>query len=406
MKPNRQTMLNPASEAELGEAVQRAYRFGRKLRVVGNGSREGLGNPVDANQILSVSALKGVSLYEPAALTLVASAGTPLRELEKILLAEGQHLPFEPADLSGLLDNKSEPTIGGTVATGLSGPRRIQAGAVRDGLIGVRFVDGTGTIIKNGGRVMKNVTGYDLVKLMCGSYGTLGVLTELSFKLLPRPETAAVLRFQGLTDHDAVAALCGALISPYDITGAAHLRKGKNGAPVTMIRVEGFEASVKYRSQKLQDLLRQHGEAEIETDQARIAALWKGIRDVETFHGKAGAVWRLSLRPSSSPKIVEEIARQLELEVLYDWGGGLVWLLVPEEIDAGAAAIRQTVNKYGGHATLVRANEAVRKSVGAFHPQPTALEALSEGLRQKFDPGGVLNPSIMRRSGSQMARAV
>ncbi len=252
---------------------------------------------------LDVSGLRGIGLYVPGALTLVAGAGTPLAEVEAALAAEGQRLAFEPADWRGLLGTVGEPTLGGMVAANVSGPRRVQAGACRDALLGVRFVDGTGTVVKNGGRVMKNVTGYDLVKLMAGSWGTLGVLSEVSLKVLPAPEAAAVLVLAGLDPAAAVGAMTAALRSPYDVTGAAH------GPWGTLLRIEGFTGSVDYRAGRLAEVLAPFGEVRVERDGAAVAALWQAVRDVAPFHGGDGAVWRVSLRPSDAAGFLAALGR-------------------------------------------------------------------------------------------------
>jgi glycolate oxidase FAD binding subunit len=243
-------------------------------------------------------------------------------------------------------------------------------------------------VVKNGGRVMKNVTGYDLVKLMAGSYGTLGVLTELAFKVLPAPETVATVLIEGLDDAAAIAAMTGALSSPYDVSGAAHFPVGMDGAPVTMIRIEGFARSVAYRAEKLRGLLG----GTVETDADRIAAGWKRVRDAEALANRPGAVWRVSVKPSDGPAVVAAIRHDF---AFYDWGGGLVWLLVPETGDASAAEIRAVTRRLGGHATLIRAAAATRASVAVFEPEPAPLAAISAGLRAKFDPRGMLNPGRM-----------
>ncbi|WP_296763356.1 glycolate oxidase subunit GlcE [Sediminimonas sp.] len=373
--------MKPESEAELAEIVRTADE---PLRIQGGGTRP-IGVPVNGAP-LSTTGLSGIELYEPGALTMVAKAGTPLAQVEAALAQAGQRLAFEPMDHRGLLGTVGEPTIGGVFAANVSGPRRIQGGGARDFLLGVRFVDGRGEVIRNGGRVMKNVTGYDLVKLMAGSYGTLGVLTELALKVMPATQATAVLLCEGLTDEEAVAALCRALGSPFEVTGAAHLQRGTGGGPVTMIRLEGSESSVAYRAGELQALLAHHGEFGVETDPARTAACWRDIRDVAPFHDRSGDVWRLSVKPTDAPGIV---ARIEGAEAIYDWGGGLIWLLVPQGRQADT--IRQAVAGHGGHATLIRGSRAG----GAFQPLAPPVAALQEGLRRRFDPRGLLNPGLM-----------
>ena len=377
--------MTPESESELSALVAGATR---PLWIRGGGTRP-VGGPVDGAEV-SMSALSGVSLYEPGSLTLVAAAGTPVTEVETLLAENRQQLPFEPMDHRGLLGTKGEPTVGGVAAANVSGPRRITVGACRDFMIGVRFVDGRGRMIRNGGRVMKNVTGYDVVKLMAGSRGTLGVLTEVAFKVLPVAEFRAVLLLENLSDRDAMAALSAALCSPFEVSGAAHARKGLDGNPVTMIRVEGFEQSVRDRAARLRTALRSFGDFDIETDQDRTAAGWRWIRDVEAFRGRKGDVWRFSVMPGAAPELVGRIDATGDLEIVYDWGGGLVWVLAPVGTD-----LRARAGEFRGHATLVRATKETLGGIPAFHPQPERISRLSADLKRHFDPQGIFNPGLM-----------
>ncbi len=377
--------MKPKNETELCEIIAQAQD---PLEIRGGGTKSQAGlvnrNPVET------AGLTGISMYDPGSLTMVVAAGTPVAEIESTLASAGQCLPFEPMDYRGLLETTGEPTIGGVAAANVSGPRRVSAGACRDFMIGVRFVDGRGRVIRSGGRVMKNVTGYDLVKLLAGSRGTLGVLTEIAFKVLPVAEFRAVLLIEELPDHQAVAALSKALGSPYDVNGAAHLQKGLDGRPVTMIRIEGFEESVRYRAGRLQELLREFGAFAVEADPGNTQAGWQHVRDVECFHGKAGDVWRLSVRPSDAPDLVARVASQEDIEAAYDWGGGLIWMLVPEATD-----LRSLSGQFDGHATLVRASERTLETIPVFHPQPPRIAELMDGLKRQFDPRQVLNPGIM-----------
>jgi glycolate oxidase FAD binding subunit len=382
-------MIAPTSENELSEAIASAAG---PLQVQGGGTRP-IGRPV-AGEGLSMAGLAGIKLYEPGALTIVAKAGTPLAEVEAALAAENQRLPFEPMDHRGLLGTNGEPTIGGVVAANVSGPRRIQAGACRDSLIGVRFVDGRGTVLKNGGRVMKNVTGYDLVKLMAGSWGTLGVLSEVSFKVLPGVAARACVMIDGLTDAQAVQAMSAALGSPFEVTGAAHLPTGPDGAPVTMLRLEGFADSVAYRTGQLRDLMAPFGAVRVEDTPDKIIEDWTSVRDVVSFHDQSGDVWRLSVKPSDAPGIAAKIGGRVQ----YDWGGGLIWALVPEGTD-----LRARVGSFDGHATLIRASEETRTALPVFQPEPGPLAALSTGLCAKFDPRGILNPGLMDAPMAEIA---
>jgi len=322
--------MTPQTEAELAEIITEAEG---PLRVEGGGTRP-IGGASNGAR-LSTSAMTGIETYEPGALTLVVRAGTPVAEVETALDAEGQRLAFEPMDHRGLLGTEGTPTIGGVVAANVSGPRRVQAGACRDFLLGVRYVDG----------------------LLC----------------------------EGLGDAAAIGVLCRALGSPYEVSGAAHLQRGQDGAPVTMIRLEGFAESVAYRAGELQKLLADAGRFTLETDPDRTGAGWRHVRDVAPFHGRAGDVWRLSVKPTDAPGIVAALPGA---EAVYDWGGGLVWLLVPE--GTGATEIRQAVAQRGGHATRMRG-----AGTDAFPPLPAPVAALQAGLRQRFDPRGILNPGLM-----------
>ncbi|KHQ53454.1 FAD-binding protein [Mameliella alba] len=375
--------MRPESEAELAEVITGARA---PFHIRGGGTRAV--GVTTAAEVLETGGLSGVSLYEPGALTLVARAGTPLAEIESALAAEGQRLAFEPMDHRGLLGTFGEPTIGGVVAANVSGPRRVQAGAARDFLLGVRFVDGAGQVVKNGGRVMKNVTGYDLVKLMCGSWGTLGVLTEVSLKVLPVPETAACLMIDGLDEVGAQEVMSRALTSPYEVTGAAHAPGGPGEQPLTLLRLEGFAGSVAYRTGRLQEMFTGFS-VRVETDPERVAALWRWVRDVEIMQGTGGDVWKFSVRPSEAPGLVARLRVSHPVErVLYDWGGGLIWVESAPGTDLRPKGLQ-------GHATLIRASEQTRLELPVFQPEPTAVAALSAGIRARFDPRGMLNPGIM-----------
>ncbi len=359
--------MRPVTEAELAAAIAGAAG---PLLVRGGGTRT-IGRAV--GEVLETGGLSGVELYEPGALTLVVRAGTPLAEVEGVLAGERQRLAFEVPDFRQLLGREGASTIGGVVAANASGPRRVQVGACRDALLGVRFVDGAGTVVKNGGRVMKNVTGYDLAKLMAGSHGTLGVLTEVSFKVQALPEAEATLVIEGLADAEGLAVLRRALGSPFDVSGAA--REGGR----SLVRVEGMAGSVAYRVGQLRALV--SGDVRV-VEGAESADLWRRVRDVAAFAGQPGAVWRLAVVPTAAAGVVAAVGG----EAVWDWGGGLVWLLTAE---GRAEAVRAAVAGHG-HATLIRGEGAP-----VFPPEAAEVAALGAGLRERFDPRGILNRGMM-----------
>ena len=363
--------MRPGDENELAEMIRDAAG---PFSIKGGGTR---GLAPQAGAVLETGGLSGITLYEPGALTLVARAGTSLAEVEAALTAEGQRLPFEVPDLRGLLARGGGSTIGGVMAENASGPRRVQAGAARDSLLGVRMVDGRGAIIRNDGRVMKDVTAYDLVKLMAGSRGTLGVLTEVALKVLPAPEAQATLALAGLDDRAAVSALSAALGSPYEVTGAAHW-PGQG----TFLRIEGFAASVAYRAERLAALLARFGAV----DRVAGAGPWAAIRDVAPFAGAAGDVWRLSVKPSEAPGIIARTGAEAHL---LDWGGGLIWLLLAPGTD-----LRARLGGFAGHATRLRATDPA-DGIAPLHPEAAPVAALSRALRAQFDPRGLFNPGLM-----------
>jgi len=410
-QPGRGTVFAPQSSEQVVEAVAWAAAEGEPLEVLGRGSKRALGRPVQAAHSLDLARLDGITLYEPEELVLSARAGTPLAAIEAALDEQRQMLAFEPADLGPLLGGAAgEASIGGVLACNLAGPRRIKAGAARDHFLGFVAASGRGELFKSGGRVVKNVTGYDLCKLLAGSYGTLAVMTEVTVKVLPRPEKTYTVLLLSLDDATAGEAMRRALGSPHEVSGAAHLPAalaaksavsyvaGAGGA-VTALRLEGPGPSVEYRCAALRRELGGLGLTE-ELHRRNSLALWRELRDVRPFVGgeRTTAVWRLSVAPTAGPAVVAAIGPEaLGGEAFYDWGGGLVWLSLPLNGagDAGAAQVRAAVAAAGGHATLVRAPLELRAAAPVFQPQDAATAALSRRVKDGFDPRGILNPGRM-----------
>ncbi len=378
--------MRPENEHELAAFIASANN---PIRIQGGGTRP-LGNPC-TGEFLSTTGLTGIREYEPGALTLVVGAGTPLDEVNTVLREHGQFLPFEPMDCRKLLGTKGVSTVGGLVSANSSGPRRVLCGGCRDYVIGIRFVSGEGEFLTAGGRVMKNVTGYDISKLFVGGLGTVGILTEICFKVLPIPHDTAVLLINGLSDDQAIRAMIHALNSPFGVSGAAHLPRGMDGHPVTMIRLEGFEVSIDYRTRELTRRLAKFGDVVVERDPVRTQAGWQFVRDVELFEAaKGGDVWRVSTRSRDAAALVDMVRRSYEIDVVYDCGGAVLWIRTRESID-----LRALIGPLPGHATLIRTSDANKRRYGVFHPQDAILARLSEAVRQEFDPRNLLNRGIM-----------
>lgn len=373
-------MLKPKSEPELSEIITDAKA---PFEIIGTGTKRGLGRPVLNSTPLSLAGFSNVLAYEPEELILDIGAGALLADVEKLIDAKHQYLAFEPPDLSTLLGSKHGGTMGAVLACNLSGPRRIKAGAARDHVLGLHGVSGRGEIFKAGARVVKNVTGYDVPKLMAGSYGTLAAFTSVIFKTLPKPETEETIVLRGLDDDVAVQQMSLALQSSCEVSGAAHIP----GAG-TFLRLEGVGPSVAYRRDKLVHLL--GGKAEV-MDAKKSAAQWRAIRDVLAFaDNQERMVWRLSVTPSLAPVVISKLKTQIDLRYYFDWAGGLIWL---DTMHDTADIIRAAIGD--GHATLMRAPEAIRNGAQVFQPQPEALAQLSARVKHSFDPRGVFNPGRM-----------
>jgi glycolate oxidase FAD binding subunit len=402
--------LKARDAKDIENAVQWALGEGRALELMGDGSKRAISRPPQTDLSLDLSALSGVTLYEPEELVLSAKAGTSLSEIEALAAAKGQRLAFEPMDCGQLLGGPTgRGSIGGTIAANLCGPRRITAGAARDHLLGFVAVSGRGETFRSGGRVVKNVTGYDLCKLMAGSFGTLAVLTEVTVKTLPKPETEATVVMSGLDDAAATRAMTAAMGSACEVSGAAHLPAATAarfpmgaavaaGRALTALRLEGVAPSVAHRKEALLAALRPLGETAL-IDDTVSRRLWVAIRDVAAFgssrSGPDQPLWRISTTPTRGHQLVARLTGEVAAEVLYDWAGGLLWVAIPDAPDGAAGLVRAAVKALGGHATLVRAPAQLRAAIDVFEPQEPGLAALTKRVKESFDPNGVLNPGRM-----------
>lgn len=386
----------PRDEAEIAGILRDASD---PILVRGNGTKIGMLRPVQAARTLSTEALTGITLSAPKELILSARAGTPLIEIEAEVARNGQHIIAEPPDYSALMGSAGQQTIGGVTATNLSGPRRVAWGAMRDHVMGVRAVNGAGEVIRAGGRVLKNVTGLDICKLLTGSHGTLAVMTEVTIKVLPAPERRATVVLSGLDPKAAVAALSAALGSPYAVSGAAHLPAAMAaripalawmGSAITLARIEDFALSVAYRGDRLRADLASFGAAEILDDGASKAA-WAAIRDAAPLVEEAGAVWRVSVRPSAGPAVAQALEAAFGAAWFMDWGGGLIWAAGPAT-EAAHLAVAEAARAGGGTWMLLRAPEPLRAAVAVVPPEAAALSAIGQRMKAAFDPRKILNP--------------
>jgi glycolate oxidase FAD binding subunit len=410
--------LKVRNAADVEEVVRAAIAGEQPLEIIGHGTKRQIGQVMVTNAVLDLSALNAVIAYEPNELIITVQTGAPLADVLSLIDSKNQQFAFEPVDTAPLLGVLGRGTVGGMIAVGLAGPRRIKAGGARDHLLGAHAVSGFGDSFKTGGKVVKNVTGYDLCKLLAGSWGTLAVMTEVTLKVMPRPEAERTLVLRGLDDLKANQTMTSALGSPFDVSGAAHLpastsragiealaRIGAPGQAVTLLRLEGITASATHRAASLAKQLAPFGTAEIVEDVAS-AAVWSALRDVLPFAagGPVGGwpVWRIVCPPVAGGAVGQALAREIGAQVIYDWGGGLIWAALPpkanEETDAQAGLVRARVAAAAGHATLLRASEDVRRAVDVFQPQTPGVAALEDRVRHAFDPKIILNRGRIRRS--------
>lgn len=406
------TTLTPRDAKDVETAVRDAIGAGQPLEIAGHGTKRAIGHRCRTNALLELSALDAVTSYEPHELILTVQAGASLHAVDRQLAASNQEFAFEPMDTSALLATPAERgTIGGMIAAGFAGPRRVRAGGPRDHLLGVAAVSGFGESFKAGGKVVKNVTGYDLCKLIAGSWGTLSVMTEVTLKVMPRAETERTLVLRGLDAAVAGRVLAAALGSPFDVSGAAHVPASSwrgagalsdlaAGAAVTLVRLEGIGASVAHRARALAAELKAFAAAEeVDTDTSR--AVWRGVRDVEPFAatGPLGAwpVWRIVCPPAAGPAFGQRLARETGGDLIYDWGAGLIWAALPPSRDAHAAIVRERAEAIGGHAMLIRATDAMREAIDVFHPLGAGIAALTARVKASFDPSDILNRGRLSR---------
>lgn len=404
-------MKRPGSAEDISDIVKDAISANEVIEITGNGSKRDIGQTVMASIEISTTEMAEVLEYNHSELVMTAQAGTSLKKIREVLDANNQMLAFEPADYSKLLNSQAEPTIGGTFGVNLTGSKRLSTGAARDALLGVNFINGSGELIKTGGKVMKNVTGLDLVKLMAGSWGTLGIMADMTFKVLPKPELIKTVLIMGMDDATAAMAMAKAMAQSVEVSSAAHLSEGVSNKvldggfdrPITALRLEGLVPSVELREAKLKNVMSQFGDLEM-LDHKKSDQLWNEISNVYPFcDGSDQAVWKVSVAPNLGCQLVSKLKENCRFDAYYDWQGGLVWLKMHD--DTHADTIRKHIRELGGgHATLIRADGNTKAQVPVFEPQAEPIEALSRRIKAKLDPHNLFNPGRMTfPSNSQSA---
>lgn len=394
-------ILKPTTRKDVADVIRWASSERTALELVGGGTKRNLGAAApggEAHPVLDLSAVSGVTKYEPEELVVTLLPGTRLTDLEKILQSKGQQLGFEPPDLGPLYGFRAGgATVGGIVACNLSGPRRPRAGAARDHVLGLACVSGRGETFKCGGRVVKNVTGYDLCKVLTGSYGTLAALTEITLKVVPAPEHTGTLILRGLEDGAAISAMTAAMNSTAEISAAAHVPGYSKNAPMTALRLEGPAPSIKHRLKILKSLDAVPSTDEDYYEDEQSVAFWAGIRDVAPFVNEPGhLLWRLSVPPAAGARVTADISARTAARWYYDWAGGLIWLsLADDNEDGGCSIVRDAVARHGGHATLIRGPEALRSRIPVFQPQGPLIGRVTKQIKDAFDPLNILNPGRM-----------
>ncbi len=401
-----QNLLRPATDWELARLLADATAAGTPVEVFGGRSKTGYGRPTSQNLAVSTDVLRRMHSYNPREPILTAEAGCLVSEVERELANHGAMLGFEPLDVAGLFGGEAgRSTIGGLVATNLAGCRRLAAGDVRDNLLGIRLVNGKGEIVQAGGPLERASTGIDLRRILAGSWGTLGVIVEVSLRVARQPEETTTAIVLDLAEEIAIEALSDVSRAPLDLSAAIHLEAAlarrlwleplaRTNQAVTAIRLEGTAASNSERLESLRELLKPYGKIELLDHEASLA-FWHEMRQLSVLQASDRPLWRVLTRPSAAFDIVSGIRRYMPADAYYDWSGGLIWLEVPHAADAGATEIRRVLATAGGEATLVRASDEQRRDIDVFQPMEHGIELMTRRVKQVFDPGGILNPGRM-----------
>lgn len=404
---------HPTNIEDLQATIRSAAENKNQLRILGMDSKRSWasawgvhGSDINDFCSLDMSGFRGIDLYEPEELVLRAGAGTPIAEIQARLEEQGQEFVFEPPDIAPLYGGASGGgTLGGVVACNLSGSRRVSKGAARDSVLGIEAVSGRGELFRSGGRVMKNVTGYDLPKLLTGSQGTLAAMTRITLKVLPACETSVTLIFSDLAPKAALATMTAALSSPYDVSAAAfvpiavavHAPENCNSSrSVTALRLEGARESLMPRVETLRELLAEHGVSSMLQD-GDSRSFWSFINNATFFAAperRENMLWRLFLPPNRAHH-VDELAQALgDMPYVLDWGGGLAWLGMPHRKEGLRSLCQRVADFAGAHngfGILIRAPREFHGVFGGFASLGAAETALMKQVRAAFDPNSILS---------------
>jgi len=390
----------------LASYLAEATANGTPVEIIGGHTKAHFGRPRQAYETISTHVLRGIRSYDHRDRIITVQAGCLISDIEREIHARGQMLGFEPIDVASIFgDEPGRATIGGVVASNLSGSRRVSGFGIGDSIRGVKAVAGTGEVIQTGGTVTRGADGFNLMRLLTGSWGTLAALVEISLRLQPIPEHTDTIIILGLSEEIAIEAMSGALMTPYGITGTVHLEPRiasrlwfeairEQGRSVTALRLENASASASGRLAGLKDALHAYGELHVLSHQDSLS-FWHELRLLSVLPYSETPLWRISTLPSKAFEVVSGIRRYMQVDAFYDWSGGLIWLEVPQSADAGATEIRRVIASSGGHATLVRAPDHVKESIDVFEPMHSGVELMTKRLKRVFDPAGVLNRGRM-----------
>ena len=402
----------PQNEREVSSFIKKFYKSGVSIEIIGSGSKRKIGKPLQCSKTLSLLKLNGIIEYLPEELYIKVKACTSIKHIEDELKKNRQQLAFEPIDFGYLFNGESNcGTAAGQVACNISGPRRFKVGSIRDHILGFRGVNGKGEIIKSGGNVVKNVTGYDLSKLVCGSYGTLVALTEITFKVLPTPAESKTLVIHNQKIESATFLLGQAINSSSDVSGASFfpaepkvsgciidiektfkLNDLRHEGSITAIRIEGSKNSIDQRIKNLMSELKieNFNISILDTYQSEI--FWNTVKNLDFFSFTRNSIFRIVIPPSECTQLVYQLSNKFKYSI--DWGGALIWIEAFELSEEMFESVRKKVVKHGGYVTMIKNSDYLPYVEDVFTINRDRFN-ISQNIKKSFDPKRILNPGKM-----------